>query len=99
MGTLQKPVWIETRSGCTYRYYYTDGTGSRKQITSWPMTISQNMEIAVETGSGNPDGGNTGTGGTDGGNTGTAERIVAIPAETQATTVTMAETAATREQR
>ena len=71
MGTLQKPVWIETRSGCTYRYYYTDGTGSRKQITSWPMTISQNMEIAVETGSGNPDGGNTGTGGTDGGNTGT----------------------------
>lgn len=71
MGTLQKPVWKEPGDDCGYQYYYTDGTGSRKQITSWPMTISQNMEITVEIGSGNPDSGNTGTGGTDGGNTGT----------------------------
>ena len=76
MGTLQKPVWIETRNNCTYRYYYTDGTGSRKEITSWPITISQNMEITVESGSQNPDSGNTGgsdsgnNGGTDSGNTG-----------------------------
>lgn len=61
MGTLQKPVWKEPR-GCTYRYYYTDGTGSRKQITSWPMTISQNMEITVEDGSENPDSGNNDNG-------------------------------------
>lgn len=60
MGTLQKPVWIETRSDCTYRYYYTDGTGSRKEITSWPMTISQNMEITIETGSGKPDSNDSG---------------------------------------
>ena len=60
MGTLRKPVWIETRSDCTYRYYYTDGTGSRKEITSWPMTISQNMEITIETGSGKPDSNDSG---------------------------------------
>lgn len=71
MGTLRRPVWKEPGDDCGYRYYYTDGTGSRKEITSWPITISQNMEITVEIGSGNPDSGNTGTGGTDGGNTGT----------------------------
>ena len=72
MGTLQKPVWKETRSDCTYRYYYTDGTGSRKQITSWPMTISQNMDITVENASENPDSGNNGgpDSGNNGGNTG-----------------------------
>ncbi len=60
LGTLRKPVWIETRSDRTYRYYYTDGTGSRKEITSWPMTISQNMEITIETGSGKPDSNDSG---------------------------------------
>ena len=76
MGTLRKPVWKEPGDNCGYRYYYTDGTGSRKEITSWPITISQNMEITVESGSQNPDSGNTGgsdsgnTGGTDSGNTG-----------------------------
>ncbi|MCI7522676.1 leucine-rich repeat protein [Roseburia hominis] len=60
MGTLRKPVWIETRSDCTYRYYYTDGTGSRKEITSWPVTISQNMEVTIETGSGKPDSNDSG---------------------------------------
>ena len=76
MGTLQKPVWKEPGGNCGYRYYYTDGSGSRKEITSWPITISQNMEITVENGSQNPDSGNTGgsdsgnNGGTDSGNTG-----------------------------
>ena len=76
MGTLRRPVWKEPGDDCGYRYYYTDGSGSRKEITSWPITISQNMEITVESGSQNPDSGNTGgtdsgnTGGTDSGNTG-----------------------------
>ena len=76
MGTLRRPVWKEPGDNCGYRYYYTDGTGSRKEITSWPITISQNMEITVENGSQNPDSGNNGgtdsgnNGGTDSGNTG-----------------------------
>ena len=76
MGTLRRPVWKEPGDNCGYRYYYTDGTGSRKEITSWPITISQNMEITVENGSKNPDSGNNGgtdsgnNGGTDSGNTG-----------------------------
>ena len=76
MGTLRRPVWKEPGDDCGYRYYYTDGSGSRKEITSWPITISQNMEITVESGSQNPDSGNNGgtdsgnNGGTDSGNTG-----------------------------
>ena len=60
MGTLRRPVWKEPGDDCGYRYYYTDGTGSRKEITSWPMTISQNMEITIETGSGKPDSNDSG---------------------------------------
>ena len=60
MGTLRRPVWKEPGDDCGYRYYYTDGSGSRKEITSWPITISQNMEITVETGSGKPDSNDSG---------------------------------------